>query len=609
MKVFFLCIFLFTASEIILLSQLDKFLNTKKEIILENRKQLVLNEYKVIVNILRDLSKNTFKGFINKPHILKTLEQRDRTLLYKILKKDYNYLSKLGFKQIHFHLPNNESFLRMHQPNKFGDNLTKDRYSVVYTNKYKKLIEGIEAGKVVPGYRFLYPLFLNNKYLGSVELSFSINKIVNEIEKVYKTHVHYLIKKDIYNEKVLDEFQKFYMPSIEHPDYVKLNRTYLNRIEPWYNNSKPQQEVKDGLQTKQIFNFELKYKNKENQDALKVVTFLPILNIENTDFSYFVFYCEAQKLKIITEEIFYVKIIASVVLFLFFIVIYFLYLYKEGIVKSRDNLKKFNKSLEKNVAEKTKKLSELNAHLENINQDLEDKIKCEVAKNREKDLQIFLQSKKASMGEMVGAIAHQWRQPLNELAIRIQKLQYDYHQGNIDEEFIDKFIKENKQTIGFMSKTIDGFRNFFRIDKETKAFSIKKAIKDVSLMLDGQFSNFNINVKTIGEDFIYNGYKTEFQQVVLNILNNAKDMFIQNSIENPTVTIIISKKHITIKDNGTGVPLNVEYKIFDPYFTTKEEGQGTGMGLYIAKAIIEDNLKGKLYLENSKEGASFHIKL
>jgi len=609
-KVLFTLIFLFLASEFILLSQIENFLGVKKEIILQNHKSTVTNEFKVIVNILKDLSQNTFRGFINKPAILKAIEQKNREKLYKLLKKDYSYLKQLGFMQVHFHLPNNNSFLRMHQPHKYGDDLTNARYSVAFTNKYKRFIEGLESGRVVPGYRFVYPLFLNNKHIGSVELSFSINKIVNEIEKVYKTHTHFLINKKVFSQKVFEEFQHFYMSSIEHPDYVKLNRKYLNRIETWYTDQSYKNAVEDGLLTKQPFSFELDIMHGNNsKHKHKVVTFLPIMNIEKTDLSYFVFYSDSKDLQFIEEEELIAKIIGSIILLLIFVVAFVFYQHRESIIKSKNTLQIFNDTLEKNVANKTKQLNELNQHLEEINRNLELKIEQEVSNNREKDIQLFLQSKKASMGEMVGAIAHQWRQPLNELAIRIQKLKYDYIHENISEEYLDNFIQTNKKTINFMSQTVDGFRNFFRIDKEKTDFPVKATMEEVILMLNAQLEHFSIETRIIGTDFTHYGFKTEFQQVILNIINNAKDTFVENSTDKPTITFVIRNNHIIISDNGGGVPLRIEYKIFDPYFTTKEEGKGTGMGLYMSKIIIEDNMKGKLYLENTKSGASFHIEL
>jgi len=217
------------------------------------------------------------------------------------------------------------------------------------------------------------------------------------------------------------------------------------------------------------------------------------------------------------------------------------------------------------------------------------------------------QSKMASMGEMIGAIAHQWRQPLNELGLSIQNLKYDYKDGIVDEKFIDNFIDSNKKTIMFMSKTIDDFRSFFRLDKEKKDFSTKQTTMSVISMLQAQLKSHHIDVKIEGDEFTFYGFKSEYQQVILNIINNSKDAFVENKIQNPTITILFENCTIMIQDNAGGIPKQIIKRIFEPYFTTKEQGKGTGMGLYMSKMIIEDNMGGKLRVENIEDGVCFCI--
>ncbi|MEA1893285.1 MAG: ATP-binding protein [Campylobacterota bacterium] len=225
-----------------------------------------------------------------------------------------------------------------------------------------------------------------------------------------------------------------------------------------------------------------------------------------------------------------------------------------------------------------------------------------------KQAQVLLQqSKMAAMGEMIGSIAHQWRQPLNEIGINIQKLKYDYRAKKVDEDFIYEFIKKNKRAIDFMSTTIDDFRNFFRIDKEKDSFSVKKAIKDVASMQSAQLKNSAITLNILGDDFEIDSFKNEFQQAVFNIITNAKDTLVENDIKNPTIDITLQENKLTIEDNARGVPQEILERIFEPYFTTKEQGKGTGMGLYISKMIIEDNMNGELSVSNSDNGALFEI--
>ena len=246
-----------------------------------------------------------------------------------------------------------------------------------------------------------------------------------------------------------------------------------------------------------------------------------------------------------------------------------------------------------------------------INQ-LNHKLKKDIdkaVKENTKQLEVLQQqSKLAAMGEMIGAIAHQWRQPLNILTTSIQNLKYDFKEGKLnDEHFIENFIEKNKKTIKFMSKTIDDFRNFYRIDKEKSDFQVKEAIVSVLNMQQAQLKNHNIDIYIMGEEFICNGLKSEFQQVILNIISNAKDEFIARDIKDPNINIEIKERKITIRDNAGGIDETILQRIFEPYFTTKEQGKGTGIGLYVSKMIIENNMDGKLTAKNVENGAEFCI--
>ncbi len=221
------------------------------------------------------------------------------------------------------------------------------------------------------------------------------------------------------------------------------------------------------------------------------------------------------------------------------------------------------------------------------------------------------QSKLAAMGEMVGAIAHQWRQPLNTIALELQFIEDDFDDELIDKKYLKEFSQRNMNLVNFMSKTIDDFRNFFTQNKVKTSFSIKNKISEVMNMLSPQMKNHNITMELLGEDFTVLGLQGEFQQVILNIVNNAKDAIVENKIEDAYVNINIFRKenkgYIEINDNAGGIPANVIERIFEPYFTTKEQGKGTGLGLYMSKMIIDNNFLAKLDVENTSYGAKFTI--
>ena len=247
------------------------------------------------------------------------------------------------------------------------------------------------------------------------------------------------------------------------------------------------------------------------------------------------------------------------------------------------------------------------SYVKKINQSLDTKVKDEIEKNRKKDLVVQEQTKLAAMGEMVGSIAHQWRQPLNALNINIQNLEDDFEDGLIDKKFLDNFIENNSNIIKFMSTTIDDFRNFFRIDKEKVDFNIKEAIDNVANIQGAVLRNFNISLNITGDGFKIHSFKNEFSHVILNLINNSKDALLNNNTKDAQITIKITQNRVTVSDNAGGIDENIVSRIFEPYFTTKEQGKGTGMGLYMSKMIIEENMNGSLNVKNIDNGASFEI--
>ena len=258
------------------------------------------------------------------------------------------------------------------------------------------------------------------------------------------------------------------------------------------------------------------------------------------------------------------------------------------------------KEIAQQVEDRTSELNELNENLEAI--------VSEKTQENIKQLETLQeQSKMASMGEMIGAIAHQWRQPLNEIGIAIQNLKYDYEDGLVDEAFLNDFIAKNKEIIKFMSTTIDDFRNFYRVDKTKEPFDAKDAIEKTLSLQMAQLLNNNIEVSMNGESFEINGFRNEFLQVILNIINNAKDALIENEIKDAKIEIFLKDKTISIRDNAGGIEEEVLERVFEPYFTTKDQGKGTGMGLYMSKMIIEENMDAKLSVRNVESGAEFRM--
>ncbi len=250
--------------------------------------------------------------------------------------------------------------------------------------------------------------------------------------------------------------------------------------------------------------------------------------------------------------------------------------------------------------------------LEHNNKELEKRVKEEVAKNREKDKLMFQQAKLASLGEMLGNIAHQWRQPLmeiNSLFLPIEgKIFLDMP---LDKEEILETINKLNHITKYMSNTIDDFRDFSATDKEKIRFQLLEQINSTINIISGGLKTHNIKLDIIiqkNPEMI--GYKNDYSQVLINIISNAKDVLIQRKIKNPYIKISIFEENenivTTVEDNAGGIKVNPIEKIFDPFFTYEKVG-GSGIGLFMSKLIIEKNMSGKLSVKNSSEGAFFKI--
>ena len=284
-----------------------------------------------------------------------------------------------------------------------------------------------------------------------------------------------------------------------------------------------------------------------------------------------------------------------------FIIIVSIMLYFASIADLRrkiaqEKVEDLNRSLSYKVEEKTQKIKE-------INKNLEIKIKEEIEKNRQKDIQIFQQSKLASMGEMMENIAHQWRQPLSAITSSASSMEVQSQLDMLEKESLEDGFRNIINKANYLSKTIEDFRNFARADKEKEIFNLQELIQNSASIIDINLHQNNIDLiyDFDKEPLILNGLANELSQVILNILNNASDNFILQDSKMRKILIKAYKKEkivLEIYDNGDGIAQDIISKIFDPYFTTKHKSQGTGIGLYMCSEIIQKNFGGMLYVEN-----------
>ncbi|NQY23149.1 MAG: sensor histidine kinase [Campylobacteraceae bacterium] len=240
------------------------------------------------------------------------------------------------------------------------------------------------------------------------------------------------------------------------------------------------------------------------------------------------------------------------------------------------------------------------------------KLKQSELKRLKNESLLIHQNKLASMGEMIANIAHQWRQPLTHLSYAYMNVQTAFEHDKLDKEYFDKKSCEIVGQIEFMSNTINDFRDFFQSNKKTNDFEIKAICEKTYALFESSFSHSNIlfTIKSTGNTKIHS-YENEFSQVVFNILNNAKQQLLKEDIQKPSIFLTIEEKQqyisIEIEDNAKGIKEENLNKIFEPYFSTKDNGMG--LGLYMSKVIIEDHMKAKLGVKNSKNGAVFMITL
>ena len=242
---------------------------------------------------------------------------------------------------------------------------------------------------------------------------------------------------------------------------------------------------------------------------------------------------------------------------------------------------------------------------------------------KQKDNLISRQAKLADMGQMIGNIAHQWRQPLSLISSSASGLKLYKDMGKLNDELFNETVEQIVKTTTHLSQTIDDFKNFIKDDKEKTVFSLNDIIRTDLSLLDGiiKTSHITIDIKKQEEDIILKGYPNELIQAIMNIITNSKDALEDSNVEDKLIFIEIGKlnshAYLKIYDNANGIDENIKDKIFQPYFTTKHKSQGTGLGLFMTHRIINDSMDGTIRVSNIEfeienknyKGACFTIEL
>ena len=264
-------------------------------------------------------------------------------------------------------------------------------------------------------------------------------------------------------------------------------------------------------------------------------------------------------------------------------------------------------SLENQVQEKT-------MQLQNLNNSLKDKVKHEVEKNRYQEQMMIQQTRMAQMGEMISMIAHQWRQPLTAISATSATIELKAQLNTLDNITAQKKAHEISVFSQHLSSTIDDFRNFFKTNKEKTNTNYNELIESVLHIIGASISNRKITLKQeLNSNTNFNTFANELKQVLLNLIKNAEDALIEKKRNNAYIKLHTYEDDthcmLEVHDNAGGIPENIIDKIFEPYFSTKTKKDGTGLGLYMSKTIIEEHCFGRLRVYNDEFGAVFTISL
>ncbi len=553
----------------------------KIQMVLEENSNRLQIHYEILLQTQKITSKAMYKSTINQERLIEIITEANsatkekktllRNELHKLLADKYEISKGKGVLQYHFVLPNNESFLRMHKPSKFGDDLSDIRYDFNYTNRTKKPIRGFTQGRTAHGFRNTFPIFgKNGKYIGAMEISFSSDSFQWYLNNISHIHTHFLVYKKIFDAKAWkrDDLILNYLPSAENPNYM-LTLGKIHSIGRCTDDKrimlKPvKEEIARKMLQDDIFSLYLDH-NKNSY----IISFLPINNLEGSIGAWLVSYTHSYYIPTIFKGILIMRfaILTFSLIFLYFV-------YKQ--IQSRELL--------------------IKSHDEII------------------ILRLRQQSRLVQMGEMLSMIAHQWRQPLAAIGSRSAALELKANLGKADKETVIEQAQYISKYAQHLSQTIDDFRNFFKSSKELKESSYNEIIGSVLDIVGTSIENKNIAIiQNLSTEYRFLTYPNELKQVVLNIIKNAEDVLLEKNIKDPKIRIVTYKKDgknvLEIHDNAGGVPTEIIDKIFDPYFSTKLEKNGTGIGLYMSKTIIEDHCGGTLSITNDESGAIFKIEL
>ncbi|MEA3499179.1 MAG: ATP-binding protein [Campylobacterota bacterium] len=582
-------ILIFLSIMILIVFISNKVLHSKIESFKNEKYQRVAKELQEQTKILIDEKRNATLAIgmsLSLDTTIKEALRSNNSDLIKLKEFSASLRKNSDFKNVWFQIitKKGNSFYRSWVDKK-GDSLLKVRVDVVKLLEKPQIMSTISTGKFDMTFKSMVPIYDNGEFLGIFEVITHFNSIAVKLRKKGIEPVILVDKK--YKKQLTKPFTKLFIGDY-YVANLNANKKYMGLIE--------------GKTIDHFLYFDKDYHEHKVNNNLITIFRLP--DIYGNDMGYFILFKKITSIDMSDIELMKEKTMFYVVFIfiLFTAVLYYL----------------INKKFIEEISLKNRSMKILN---DNLSKTLKEQQKLQNEKDQQQNI-LFQQSKMAAMGEMIGNIAHQWRQPIAIIAMWANNIIADIDMDEIENEDLRRYANNITEQTNHLSQTIDDFRNFFIPNKEKTIFTLKSSIDKTMNLLSASFKVNKIEIVEDIEDITITALENELTQAILNIIKNAKDILVTLPVDKRRLLFIdIYKKRdvaiLEIKDSGGGVPKDIIDKVFEPYFTTKHKSQGTGIGLYMTESIITKHLSGEVSVQNveykyegeSYSGASFKIEI
>ncbi|MFA9373057.1 MAG: sensor histidine kinase [Poseidonibacter sp.] len=492
------------------------------------------------------------------------------------------------FKNVWFHVLDNKgvSLYRSWTDHK-NDSMINKRNDIAEMIKNPKIQSTISVGKYDISFKAMVPIYENDKFIGILESITHFNSISKSIRESSNVEPIIVVQKEYTKQLKEKSFTNIFLQD-HYIANLSVNKNLIKRLDN--EDFESLLNVKDYIikDNSLLINTPIIYNNK------KLASFIVCKEIDKIDLTYIENYKRNMFL--------YLALFIIVLGLVLYIISYYLYSKELKKVYTKLDLKR--------------------EELANLNDSLKQTVEEEVSKNNEKNNILFQQSKMAAMGEMIGNIAHQWRQPLSLITTAASGMKLKKEFGMLSDDEYKSSLNSILGAANHLSSTIEDFRNFFSPIKEKNSFISNDLVEKVFKLLGKEYSNKNIKIVKNIQDFEIYSFENELLQVIINLLNNSRDELIKiEDISKRFIFIDLLKENenfiLRVKDTANGIPLNIMERIFEPYFTTKHKSMGTGIGLYMTQEIVEKHLNGKILVSNETftyedqtfKGALFELRI